>query len=208
MKIKNLLPVTFIILLIGCSKQAIKIEKDFSRLEHINKYKADFSQEQSKVLLAIQKFNSQECLEFFGVDVIKYGYQPLQLTISNFSQDVIYLSPTNLSLKLISPEKVASSCHWKTNEITTSAGTLAYFFFWPALIPTAYCGMEMQQANEKISKNIIKQDVVQCWDNVSILPSENVSKIIFVSIDDFKNNFLISLVRSQKENLEFKVNFN
>ncbi|MDR3647158.1 MAG: hypothetical protein P4L22_06465 [Candidatus Babeliales bacterium] len=194
-----------LIILSGCSEQIIKMEKNFSKLDHINKYQTDFSQEKKNVLIAVKKFSPEECEEIFNVNVVKCGYQPIQITINNFSTEVLHLSPTNIGLRLVSPERVAKSCHWRTGEIATAAGALSYFFFWPALIPTAYCGMEMQKSNEKISKSIVKQDMVQCWDNVSILPSEIVSRIIFVEREDLRRSFLISVFSAKDKNIEFSV---
>lgn len=194
-----------LILLPGCAQQVIQVEKNFSKLDHINKYDADFTQEKKNILIAIKKFTPDECIDIFSANVVKCGYQPLQITINNFSDELIYLSPTNISLKLVSPEKVVSSCHWKTSEITTSAGILSFYFFWPALLPTAYCGMEMQKTNEKISKSIVKQDMVQCWENISVLPSEIISRIIFVPVQDFRRNFLISVFSAKDKNIEFNV---
>lgn len=196
---------TLMLLLSGCSQHVIKLEKSFNKLDHINKYQADFSQEKKNILIALKKFTPYECEDVFNVNVVKYGYQPLQITISNFSNELVYLSPTNIDLKLVSPKKVAKSCHWKTSELTTGAGILSFYFFWPALIPTAYCGMEMQNTNEKITKSIVQQDMVQCWDNVSVLPSEIVSRILFVSNDEFKKKFLISLFSSKYKNIEFDI---
>jgi hypothetical protein len=194
-----------LIALSGCGQQIIQVEKNFSKLDHINKYEADFTQEKKNILLSIKKFSPDECLDIFSANIVKCGYQPIQLTINNFSTELVYLSPTNISLKLASPEKVAKSCHWKTGEMTITAGALACLFWWPALIPTAYCGLEMQNKNEKISKNILKQDMVQCWDNVSILPSENISRIIFVAVEDLRRNFSMSIFSSKDKNIEFTV---
>ena len=198
---------SFVLIFVSCSKH-VRTEKKLQKLDHINKYDANFSQQKSDVLLNVKKFSADDCRYFFGVNVINCGYQPIQLTVNNFSDSVVYLSPTNISLPLVSPKKVAKKCHWKTGEIMLGVGIIASIFYWPALIPTVYSGYEMKDSNIEISKKIIQNDIIHYMDNISILPLENVSRIIFVSAHNFSNNFLVSLFSQKHGNLEFKVQFN
>lgn len=206
MKIKLGLLGLILLTTAGCVRQKVVLEKTFARLEHLNAYTANFVAEKNDILLAVKKFSPYECQKLFGVNVIRCGYQPIQITVTNFSEDMVYISPTYISLPITSPKKVAKNCHWKTSELVTSAGVLACVFYWPALIPTAYCGLEMHANNTQISKNIIKQDVIQCWDNITVLPTENVSRIIFVATHLCSDDFYITIHSTKNKNIEFEVN--
>lgn len=207
MKIKLALLGIVLVTSSGCIRQKkVVAEKTLYRLEHLNAYTAPFAEEKSDILLAVKKLSPHECLQLFGVNVIRCGYQPVQITITNFSEDVAYISPTYISLPVTSPKKVAKNCHWKTSELVTGAGALACVFYWPALIPTAYCGMLMQENNSRISKNIVKQDMVQCWDNITVLPSENISRIIFVATHLFSDDFYITIHSAKNKNIQFHIN--
>lgn len=203
---KNILHLILLACLVGCSKQKIKLERKFNRIEHANKYTADFSQEQQQVTLSVKKLTPTDCIYFFNVNCISCGYQPIQCTINNLSQNSILLNPANIGLQIVSPKKVAQKCHWKTKEIVGITGIASAIYCWPILIPIAYAGLIMQSKNVRISKKMIQEDVLQNWDMIKIRPMETMSKIVFVEAGYIPSTFNVGLFSKEtKEILEYNV---
>lgn len=208
-KIASIILSTIILFLSGCTKQKIKLEKKFNQIEHSNKYSADFSKEINGILLAVQKFNSDKSINVFGTDILACGYQPIQITVRNLSNETVYLSPTNINLNLVSPKKVAKRCHWKTGELVCTGGVAAAIFYWPALIPTFMFGYNLKNSNAKVSKKIICENVIQNWDIIKIRPCEVISRIVFVENNSVPEQFLITLFcKDSKNALDFEVGAN
>lgn len=203
---KNIVYLIFLACLAGCTQQKIKLERKFDRIEHVNKYTATFAQEQQQVMLAVKKLTPADCAYIFNVNSIACGYQPIQFTVKNFSQNSVLLNPAMIGLQIVSPKKVAQKCHWKTKELVGITGIASAIFFWPTLIPIAYAGLTMRSQNIKISKKIIQEDMLQNWDTVKVRPMETISKIVFVEAGYAPSTFNVSLFSKEtKETLEYKV---
>lgn len=195
---KKFVVVIFIALLSGCLKQKISTKKTFEKVNHLNQYSADFYEEKNGIALAMSKYSQQDCRHMFGVNVINCGFQPMQITIKNMSKGTVILNPTGLQLDLVSPKTVAKRCHWKTKEITGGAGILSCIFFWPAIIPTAYYGYQMYDTNRQISKRLLIEEIVNCWDLVKIRTLEIVSRIVFVHKNDVPETIHVDLFSKEK----------
>lgn len=197
---------TLLILLTGCTKQKIKLEKKLYTIEHLNKYSADFIEEKNNIFVAVKQLGPDDSSYLFNCNINRCGIQPIQITVRNLSAQGVLFNPASLGLVLIAPKRVAQRCHWKTKEIVGAGGILAAIFLWPLLIPISYGGYTMYRQNRKISKAIVTYNMLQNWDMIKIRPLETISKIVFIDKEYIPSFFMINLFSQEtKEALEFKV---
>lgn len=200
----------FLVAVPGCMRQRIVIDSDVRAYKHaaLTHRDATWHRNQDNVMVLFKKLNSDDCWHEFSVNPLRVGYQPLKITVSNFSQASVYLNPTMLGLPLVHPKKVAKACHWRNWELSSGATVIAAVFFWPALIGIGGTSYGMRQRNRAITKNIMSNQTLYYQDVVKVRPLETVTNIIFVESDAMNNDFVCTVYsKEKKEFIDFQVQF-
>src|SRR3990170_2680130 len=55
--------------------------------------------------------SQKEALSTFGRDVVKAGYQPIEITVTNHTDHYLALNPKNFTMKTVSANQVAKAVH-------------------------------------------------------------------------------------------------
>src|SRR2546423_1022442 len=64
----------------------------------------------NSISFAYRIFNKKDCIKYLDRDVIKKGYQPIQITLANNTNRYLKISRKNFSLATVSIDEVASQC--------------------------------------------------------------------------------------------------
>jgi hypothetical protein len=105
------------------------------------------------VKVAAKAFDKMDCKRYLDRDVIKKGYQPVQLFIQNNSDKNYLLSLNRLSLPYVRPEEVARTVHTSTMGRILGYGIPGIVIAWPLIIPAVVDGVKSSEANEALDKD-------------------------------------------------------
>lgn len=128
-----------------------------------------------KVSVAWKKFDKAGCKTYLGRDVLAEGYVPMQMTIRNDSNEILYLSPENFNIPLASVHEVSSKVHTSTATRIVAWGVPG-LFIWPFLIPAVYDGVKSSEANDALDTDYqskaLKEQLIQ--------PRSTYNAVVFV----------------------------
>jgi hypothetical protein len=162
---------------------------------------AAFSETKSGITLSVKKLNSGDSKRILNRDVIKKGYQPIQITINNDTKKYILFSNQGVSLPTVPAQEVADKVHTSTVGRAATYG-VAGLFVWPLLIPAVVDGVGSAQANEQLDRDYN----AKVMDQMVIQPYGNHNGLIFVPVSEFQDSFEVILVdRETKEKISYRV---
>lgn len=196
------------ILLTSCLKQKVKIDKNYEskNIAHLNQFTSTHSEEKDGISVFVKKYSADDCWANLGVNTLRCGYQPLQITILNKSNGSVYFNPSAINQTIVHPKKVAKACRWDTFSISYYSGAAAALYFWPALIGVGGGSLAMKERNRVITKNVVNLQTLDNQQNIKIRPLEVISKVIFVPKNEVVENFYITIYqKAKKDFLEYLV---
>lgn len=133
-------------------------------------------------------FNRADCRRFLDRDVIREGYQPVQIEITNNSDRAFKISPASFPFPLATPETVARLVHTDTVARAVGYGVVG-LFCWPFLIPAIVDGIGSAEANEALDEDFAEKSLC----SHVIQPYSSINGVIFAPCRDYFDNFSISL---------------
>lgn len=184
---KNLfavLSISGLLLLSGCASYHAAPLSDLSPNIHQLTLQKD-----SDILVTAKPFNKADCEVYLDRNIIKKGFQPLQISIQNNSDKDYQFSPENLGLPLAHDKQVRDKAHTSTfgRIAGYSAGALV---IWPLVIPAIADGI-----NSKNSNKALDSDYHSKIARESIITSgSHYNKLVFVPIKEYKSRFILGLV--------------
>lgn len=153
------------------------------------------------VVIAARAFNAVDCRRYFDRDVLKKGYQPVQLHIQNNSDKSYLFSLNSISLPCARSEEVAEKVHTCTIGRILGYGIPGLIVAWPLVIPAIIDGIKSSEANEQLDNDFASKTA---RDQV-ILPHSYLNKIMFVPIEEYQPVFTITMIDQESNQLVFNV---
>lgn len=184
MKLKILfISIISIFLLSGCASYKAQ------SLEGLNFGGSSYTEEQNGVKVALRAFTPEDCKRYFDRPLIQKGYQPVQISIENNTDNYILFSEQSLSIPVVPAQEVADKVH------SSMVGQALAFGF---------IGMiSASQANDKLDRDFSSK--VSDGNN-TIMPYGCYNGVIFISTQNYRNNFKLTLINSDtKQRLEYQV---
>ncbi len=143
------------------------------------------------ISFAYKAFTKADCKKYLDRDVIKHGYQPVHISITNTSKRILYFSRKNISLVTVDAEEVAEKVH--TNTAGRAAGYgVAAVIIWPLAIPAIIDGVGSSNANKQLDEDFDRKIL----SNQTIQPFETLNGLIFVPVEAYRPDFEIRLTDS------------
>jgi hypothetical protein len=140
------------------------------------------------ITLSIKALTQEESEQYLTKDIIRWGYQPVQVTIENGSPDPYAFSPKSIDLPLVSSSKIAKKI--LSDSLPRSIGfKVAGFIFWPFAIPGTINSLLTHKSYKKFKKNLSSKSVKE----EIIAPYSIFHRIFFISKEDNKEPFTITL---------------
>jgi hypothetical protein len=152
------------------------------------------------VRIVAKAFDKVDCKRYLDRDVIRKGYQPVQLYIQNNSDKSYVFSLNRLSLSYASPEDVARTVHTSTMGRVLGYGIPGIIIAWPLVIPAVVDGIKSSEANEALDRDFYTKTAKE--DQI-IAPHSHFNKIVFVDAYEYQSNFTLTLIDqdSKKEEI-------
>ncbi len=132
---------------------------------------------------------SNHCKKYFNTkSVLKRGYQPIQITLTNNSKHSIALSLDNFSFRCADAQDVANSLHrdGMARGIGFGVGAL---WFMPLVFPALIQGFGAVAYNEAMDIDFANKALK----NQVIPPYTTVEGVIFVARNEFSRNFKLTV---------------
>lgn len=149
-----------------------------------------FSKEANGLRVTVKKYSTGESKEYLDRNLIRHGYQPIQVTVENNTTRSYALSQDGISQPCASPGKVANSVSKKA--LPRSIGLkIASFFFWPLMIPSTIDGIFMLKTHAQMKKNYSAKAVKE--ESEEIAPYTTVSRVLFIPKKEVKDSLTVTL---------------
>ena len=146
------------------------------------------------VAIGCKSFNHEDCKTYLDRDVLKEGYQPVQLTFHNKTDKNYVFSTDKVSLPCVAPEVVAEGVH--TSTAGRAAGyTAGALVLWPLIIPAIVDGIRSYKANERLDRDF-SDKASNCF---VIAPKAFKTTLLFVPKEKFSPVFDVTLVEEESK---------
>lgn len=144
--------------------------------------------EKSDLVVSKKILTETEAQNIFGGRKLwDRGYVPIQVYVRNKSNKTYYLNPNDIEIPLESSSHVARKLHrnvgWKSAKYFLIGGPL-----WAAIE-----GYSSYEANDAINEDF-NEKTVRLDRTLKVRPYGIVNKVMFVSKDNFVDNFKMSLI--------------
>ena len=171
------------------------------------------SMDDKSVTFAYKIFNKKDCIKYLGRNVIKKGYQPVQLTIHNNSAKMLSFSLATFTLPCAPIDLVRNKVHFSTigRVLAYSPGViLSASALSQMLVPTGFSGLMLLQiggillvsfiaatvdcvASVKANRALDADYTYKALHDQILYPACILNGIIFISLHEFDENFSFSL---------------
>lgn len=175
----NLLSIVLLVGLSGCARYRAKSLKSITKS----------STKAQTVSFSYRIFTPSDCQKYLGRNVIRKGYQPIQITFVNNTDRYFTISKRGLSFDCSSTKEVARSLHFNTTGRAVGYGVLG-LFLWPFIIPAIVDGIGSAKANKQMDADfadkVLSKQIVE--------PHTTVNGIVFVDADgEFDEEFTFTV---------------
>ncbi|MES2200296.1 MAG: hypothetical protein V4489_09045 [Chlamydiota bacterium] len=155
------------------------------------------SEEVPGISIGCKSFSAEDCVTYLDRDVIKKGYQPIELTFYNQTDKSYFFSSDKMSIPCTPPQKVADKVH------TSTAGRVVGYTVGAVLIPTLIIpavvdGICSYKANKRLDKDYQTKSA----EYFAIPPYSYKETLLFVAHGDFSPNFQVSLLEQDTQVLK------
>lgn len=150
------------------------------------------STEESGLSIGCKAFSKYECLTYLDRDLLKKGYQPIQLSFHNKTDMSYAFSIYDITLPCTPVEDITKTVHTSTAGRITgyTLGSLFFYpFIYPFIIPAIVDGIRSSNANASLDKDFLKKSK----DHFEILPHSFHKTLIFIPKKHFKPQFDLTL---------------
>lgn len=150
-----------------------------------------FAKETKGITVTAKQYTSNESVDYLDRNLIKLGYQPIQVTIQNHTGSIYELSKEGISLPSASPNRVALSVSAQTLP-RSIALKVASLFFWPFMIPSTLEGIATMKTHYQIWKDYSAKAVKEGAEEIA--PYAVFHRVIFVPKEEIRENITVTLV--------------
>jgi len=134
-------------------------------------------------------FTKKDCIKYLDRDVIKKGYQPIQITLTNNTNRHLKISRKNFSLATVSGDEVACACHRSVTSRVVGF-SIGAIFLWPLVIPAVIEGVSGPRANDQLDSDFSQKAL----DTQILSPYSSINGLIFTPVESFRCDFSFTLI--------------
>ncbi len=142
------------------------------------------------ILVAAKTFNKNDCMRYLGRNVLKVGYQPVQIIIKNTSNKTLIFSPNQVSLPCARVEQISEKVHTSTAGRATGYGAAAVLTSGLFLIPAIVDGVKSSNANRALDADYF----AKALSKQTLPPNSKLNGLLFVPSSSYVSDFKITLI--------------
>ena len=188
------------IILTGCASYRAATLQDYSPVTFVNVTES----KNNSLLVAAKKLDETDCKNYLDRNVIRAGYQPIQLFIKNNSDKTYDFSPRRINLPCANYDQVASRVHTSTIGRVAGYGIGALIIF-PLVIPAVIDGIKSSEANQALDLDF---SLKTARDEL-IHPGFSLNKLLFIPRESYRSPLIFNLMEIESKSLEeFEVHTN
>ncbi|NGX61013.1 MAG: hypothetical protein K940chlam9_00491 [Chlamydiae bacterium] len=135
-------------------------------------------------------YTKADCKYFLDRDVIRKGYQPIQVTVNNNTNKTFFFSPDGISLPTVSPKEVAKRVHTSTAGRIAGYGAAALVASPLFAIPAVVDGMKSADANHILDEDFLAKGAK----DQLIFPQTSTNMLLFIPRSAYQETFQITLI--------------
>ena len=134
-------------------------------------------------------FTAKECKESLNAkNLIKKGYQPIQITVTNKSDKNISISSKNFSLPCVSVDEITEVLYQSRKKQSRNLGIAGCFVGgWTLIVPSIVRSYGADDYHDEMHKNLTEKSL-----SATVLSGATVSGLIFVKRSDFRSDFSLN----------------
>ncbi len=168
----------------------------------LSKVPVNFLDDQGQNIdFAYRLFNKFDCKKYLGnKKIIAKGYQPLQVQITNNSDQSVKFSLSNFSFPCVPYEEVAEQIHFSAAK-RGLAWILGGLVIWPLIVVGIIDIVESPRANDRLDADFYKKSLT---DQI-IQPHTSINGLIFVANEQFTPNFVFAVTDQNNRKVEFSL---
>lgn len=144
----------------------------------------------SNLLVVAKSFSKEDCERYLDRDVIRKGYQPVQLFIQNNSNKDYHFSLNRISMPSAKPDEVAKKVHTNTAGRATGYAVAGLLTSGLLFIPAIVDGIGSANANEALDYDFSTK-VAQ---DQTIYSHSHFNKLLFVPVSAYEQILSITLI--------------
>lgn len=157
-----------------------------------------YSIKQGGIKIMAKAFDRVDCKRYLDRNVLKEGYQPIQLYIQNDSDKAYAFSLSRIDLPVARPEEVSKTVHTSTVGRVLAYGIPAFFLLWPLAIPATIDGIKSAKANNSLDADFLSKAAR----DQTIHSMSYLNKLIFVPLNDYRNTLTLVLIDAETNELK------
>lgn len=141
------------------------------------------------VTFSYRVLTAKECKECLNAkNLIKKGYQPIQITVTNNSDKTISISSENFSLPCVSADEVTEVLYQSRRKQSRNLGIAGIFCGWTLMVPSIVRSYGADDYHSEMHKSLTEKSL-----QAAVLPGATASGLVFVKRKDFRSDFSLSL---------------
>jgi hypothetical protein len=157
------------------------------------------SKTNEQIMVSAKAFDPMDCKHYLGRNVLREGYQPVQLFIQNNSDKNYIVSLDRLSLPHAYPEQVAKTVHTSTMARVLGYGIPGVLIAWPLIIPAVLDGIKSSEANDALDMDFHIKSARQ---EQIVAPRSYFNKLVFVDKNLYQPDFTLTLIEQETKKEE------
>lgn len=142
------------------------------------------------VSIAARAFSKNDCRRYLDRNVLRKGYQPVQIYIENMSDTAYLFSPSRLTIAVAPPDEVSKKVHSSTVGRVASYGSAALLASPLFAVPALVDGFKSIQTNKSLDEDFFNKAAHDCV----IKSHSQVMMLLFIPRDAYEETFTVTLI--------------
>lgn len=181
--LKTLAIITGIFLLQSCATYQA------SNLASLPSYQVKEYKEAKGLMIGCKEFSEDDCMQYLDRNLLARGYQPVQLTFFNKSEETYFFSTDRIDLPCASVNTIKNTMY------TSTAGRITGYAIGSLVIPFLTIPAIVDGIMSYNSNQMIDQDLdAKAKEEFMIIPGSFRKIVVFVPKNSYKSNFNLSLL--------------
>lgn len=156
--------------------------------------------------ITAKAYTSQECECNLNRNLLRKGYQPIEITLENHTSKTYFLSLEGVDIKTVKPEEIVNNLHMQ-HVPKAVAFKVAGFFFWPLIIPGTIDGIITMKTHLNLKRDYKAKSIKM--EKEPLIPYSKIHRVIFVKRATLAKSFTIHLKEDKSHKIHpFSVKIN